>query len=167
MEGAWPPHHVGRSDAAGGVRVGRRPPLPSSRAIEAAWYRQIDGASSGAHRGDVRARPVRRRLSHLLDPSAPRRLRLRSQYAAAYVGIHYGWSRLYDPTLIGPIEAANHLDGFAPFQHPPPDAWLACPFHLLTLPLSRFIRPALAMHTYIAPPFSHYTPPRHDAPTLS
>ncbi len=47
-----------------------------------------------------------------------------SQYAAAYIGIHYGWSRLYDSALIGPIEAANHLDGFAPFQHPPPDAGL-------------------------------------------
>jgi glycosyl transferase family 87 len=68
-----------------------------------------------------------------------------SQYAAAYIGIHYGWSRLYDPTLIGPIEAANHLDGFAPFQHPPPDAWLAVPLLLLPLRWAGLIWQALVL----------------------
>jgi hypothetical protein len=68
-----------------------------------------------------------------------------SQWAAAYIGIHYGWSRLYDPTLIGPIEAANHLDGFAPFQHPPPDAWLAVPFLLLPLRWAGLIWQALLL----------------------
>jgi hypothetical protein len=68
-----------------------------------------------------------------------------SQYAAAYIGIHYGWSRLYDPSLIGPIEAANHLDGFAPFQHPPPDAWLAVPFLLLPLRWAGLIWQALLL----------------------
>jgi hypothetical protein len=73
-----------------------------------------------------------------------------SQYAAAYIGIHYGWSRLYDPTLIGPIEAANHLDGFAPFQHPPPDAWLAVPFLLLPLRWAGLIWQALVLAALIA-----------------
>jgi Glycosyltransferase family 87 len=73
-----------------------------------------------------------------------------SQYAAAYIGIHYGWSRLYDPTLIGPIEAANHLDGFAPFQHPPPDAWLAVPFLLLPLRWAGLIWQALLLATLVA-----------------
>jgi hypothetical protein len=72
-----------------------------------------------------------------------------SQYAAAYIGIHYGWSRLYDPTLIGPIEAANHLDGFAPFQHPPPDAWLAVPFLLLPLRWAGLIWQALLLAALI------------------
>ena len=73
-----------------------------------------------------------------------------SQYAAAYVGIHYGWSHLYDPALIGPIEAANHLDGFAPFQHPPPDAWLAVPFLLLPLRWAGIIWQALLLVALIA-----------------
>jgi glycosyl transferase family 87 len=73
-----------------------------------------------------------------------------SQYAAAYIGIHYGWSRLYDPTLIAPIEAANHLDGFAPFQHPPPDAWLAVPFLLLPLRWAGLIWQALGLAALIA-----------------
>ena len=73
-----------------------------------------------------------------------------SQWAAAYIGIHYGWSRLYDPTLIGPIEAANHLDGFAPFQHPPPDAWLAIPFLLLPLRWAGLIWQALLLIALIA-----------------
>jgi hypothetical protein len=73
-----------------------------------------------------------------------------SQYAAAYIGVHYGWSRLYDPTLIGPIEAANHLDGFAPFQHPPPDAWLAVPFLLLPLRWAALIWQALLLVALIA-----------------
>lgn len=68
-----------------------------------------------------------------------------SQYAAAYIGIHYGWSHLYDPALIGPIEAANHLDGFAPFQHPPPDAWLAVPFLLLPMRWAGLIWQALLL----------------------
>jgi len=73
-----------------------------------------------------------------------------SQYAAAYIGIHYGWSRLYDSALIGPIEAANHLDGFAPFQHPPPDAWLAVPFLLLPLRWAGLIWQALVLAALIA-----------------
>ena len=73
-----------------------------------------------------------------------------SQYAAAYIGIHYGWSRLYDSALIGPIEAANHLDGFAPFQHTPPDAWLAVPFLLLPLRWAGLIWQALVLAALIA-----------------
>ncbi len=73
-----------------------------------------------------------------------------SQWAAAYIGIHYGWNRLYDPTLIGPIEAANHLDGFAPFQHPPPDAWLAVPFLLLPLRWAGLIWQALVLAALVA-----------------
>gem|GEM_PF-4807320 len=73
-----------------------------------------------------------------------------SQWAAAYIGIHYGWSRLYDPTLIGPIEAANHLDGFAPFQHPPPDAWLAVPFLLLPLRWAGLVWQVLVLAALVA-----------------
>lgn len=56
-----------------------------------------------------------------------------SQYGAAYVAVHHGWSHLYDLPLLNQFELANHLDGLAPFQHPPPDAWLAVPFLLLPL----------------------------------
>src|SRR3989442_2634677 len=51
-----------------------------------------------------------------------------SQYGAAYIAVHHGWSHLYDLQLLHEFEAANHLDGLAPFQHPPPVAWLAVPF---------------------------------------
>jgi len=73
-----------------------------------------------------------------------------SQYAAAYIGVHYGWGHLYDTSLIGPIEAANHLDGYAPFQHPPPDAWLAVPFLLLPLRWAALIWQALLLGALVA-----------------
>jgi hypothetical protein len=85
-----------------------------------------------------------------------------SQYAAAYIGIHYGWSRLYDPALIGPIEAANHLDGFAPFQHPPPDAWLAVPFLLLPLRWAALIWQGLLLAALIAAALLMSAPRRWD-----
>jgi hypothetical protein len=85
-----------------------------------------------------------------------------SQWAAAYIGIHYGWSRLYDPTLIGPIEAANHLDGFAPFQHPPPDAWLAVPFLLLPLRWAGLIWQALLLAALVAAALLMSPPRRWD-----
>src|SRR5258708_34794543 len=51
---------------------------------------------------------------------------------------------------MGAIEAANHLDGFAPFQHPPPDAWLAIPFLLLPLRWAGLIWQALLLIALIA-----------------
>ena len=73
-----------------------------------------------------------------------------SQWAAAYIGVHYGWSHLYDQSLIAPIEVANHLDGFGPFQHPPPDAWLAVPFLLLPLRVAGLIWQALMLAALLA-----------------
>lgn len=54
-----------------------------------------------------------------------------SQYAAAYVGIHSGWSHIYDPVYLRPVENALGADGFSIFPHPPPVAWLAVPLALL------------------------------------
>src|SRR5258708_28720558 len=51
---------------------------------------------------------------------------------------------------MGAIEAANHLDGFAPFQHPPPDAWLAIPFLLLPLRWAGLLWAALLLIALIA-----------------
>ncbi len=55
-----------------------------------------------------------------------------AQYSAAFVGIHDGWSHIYDLRFLQPVEASNHLDGFSLFQHPVPVAWLAVP--LIGLP---------------------------------
>ena len=54
-----------------------------------------------------------------------------SIYAAGYVGINSGWSHIYDSQFLYPIEAANHLDGFAVFPNPPPVAWMVVPLALL------------------------------------
>jgi Glycosyltransferase family 87 len=54
-----------------------------------------------------------------------------AQYSAAFVGIHAGWSHIYDARFLQPVEAANHLDGFSLFQHPAPVAWLAVPLTVL------------------------------------
>ena len=54
-----------------------------------------------------------------------------SQYAAAYVGIHSGWSHIYDPAYLRPVETALGADGFSIFPHPPPVAWLAVPLAVL------------------------------------
>src|SRR5258708_14486461 len=51
---------------------------------------------------------------------------------------------------MGAIEAANHRDGFAPFRHPPPDAWLAVPFLLLPLRWAGLIWQALVLAALIA-----------------
>jgi len=73
-----------------------------------------------------------------------------SQYGAAYIAVHHGWSHLYDLQLLHEFEAANHLDGLAPFQHPPPDAWLALPFLLLPLRWAALVWQALLLVALIA-----------------
>lgn len=76
-----------------------------------------------------------------------------SQYGAAYVAMHHGWSHLYDLQPLHEFEAANHLDGLAPFQHPPPDAWLAVPFLLLPLRSAALVWQALLLAALIAAAF--------------
>jgi len=76
-----------------------------------------------------------------------------SQYGAAYVAVHHGWSHLYDLQPLHEFEAANHLDGLAPFQHPPPDAWLAVPFLLLPLRWAALVWQALLLAALIAAAF--------------
>jgi hypothetical protein len=73
-----------------------------------------------------------------------------SQYGAAYIAVHHGWSHLYDLQLLHQFEAANHLDGLAPFQHPPPVAWLAVPFLLLPLRWAALVWQALLLVALIA-----------------
>ncbi len=85
-----------------------------------------------------------------------------SQYGAAYVGVHYGWSHLYDLKLLEIFEAANHLDGFAPFQHPPPVAWLALPFLVLPLRAAALVWLALLLAALIAAASLIATPRRWD-----
>ena len=58
----------------------------------------------------------------------------RLYYAAAEVGLHHGWSRLYDLDLQRSAVAAAWPDPaarFFPFVSPPPLAWLAAPFTAL------------------------------------
>ena len=73
-----------------------------------------------------------------------------SQYGAAYVAVHHGWSHLYDLQLLHAFEEANHLDGLAPFQHPPPVAWLAVPFLVLPLRWAALVWQALLLAALIA-----------------
>lgn len=73
-----------------------------------------------------------------------------SQYGAAYIAVHHGWSHLYDLQLLHEFEAANHLDGLAPFQHPPPVAWLAVPFLVLPLRWAALVWQALLLLALIA-----------------
>jgi hypothetical protein len=73
-----------------------------------------------------------------------------SQYGAAYVAVHHGWSHLYDLPLLHEFEIANHLDGLAPFQHPPPVAWLALPFLLLPLRWAALVWQALLLVALVA-----------------
>ena len=73
-----------------------------------------------------------------------------SIYSAAFVGIHYGWSHIYDAGFTNPVEAANHLDGFAVFPNPPPVAWLAVPFALLPWRWAALIWQALLLAALIS-----------------
>lgn len=52
----------------------------------------------------------------------------RAYYAAAWVGTHDGWSRIYDATLTAAVALPG---GYLPFANPPPLAWLAAPLAAL------------------------------------
>src|SRR2546422_11207631 len=73
-----------------------------------------------------------------------------SQYGAAYIAVHHGWSHLYDLQLLHEFEAANHLDGLAPFQHLPPGAWRAVPFLVLPWRWAALVLQTLLLLSLIA-----------------
>jgi len=72
------------------------------------------------------------------------------QYSAAFVGIHDGWSHIYDARFLWPVESAIHLDGFGVFQHPPPIAWLAAPLTFLPFQWAAFVWEALMLAALVA-----------------
>lgn len=72
-----------------------------------------------------------------------------AQYSAAFVGIHNGWSHIYDSGFLRPVEAANHLDGFSLFQHPAPVAWLAVPLTVLPFQWAALVWQALLLTALI------------------
>jgi len=61
-----------------------------------------------------------------------------SQYAAASVGLHSGWSQIYDPGELKRFEQAFGAQ-FSIYLHPPPVAWLAVPLTALPFPLAALL----------------------------
>jgi Glycosyltransferase family 87 len=81
-------------------------------------------------------------------------------FAAALVGIHDGWSHLYDQSAIA-IEQKDVVPGLwaQPYLSPPPVAWLAAPF--TTLPFwAAFTIWAVGMFAALALAFAWASPTR-------
>jgi len=67
-----------------------------------------------------------------------------SQYAAASVGMHFGWSHIYDHQYLQRAEAAFGAQ-FSLYLHPPPVAWLAVPLATLPFPVAAVIWQAVLL----------------------
>ncbi len=67
-----------------------------------------------------------------------------SQYAAASVGVRFGWSHIYDHQYLQRAEAAFGAP-FSLYLHPPPVAWLAAPLTFLSFPIAALIWQAILL----------------------
>jgi hypothetical protein len=85
-------------------------------------------------------------------------------YVAAEAGIRYGWSSIYDVSVLRSLSSSfpagqNYVNSALPYIHPPILAWLIAPLTLLPLPVayalwSGLLFAALVWAWYIAAPYS-------------
>jgi hypothetical protein len=73
----------------------------------------------------------------------------RLYYAAAVVGLTYGWSHLYDPALQVAVTGRLHIF-FQPFINPPAMAWLAVPFTFLPFQVGHVVWTVLLLAALFA-----------------
>ena len=85
-------------------------------------------------------------------------------YVAAEAGIRYGWSSIYDVSVLRSLSSSfpagqNYINSALPYIHPPILAWLIAPLTALPLPVayavwSALLLAALVLAWYIAAPYS-------------
>jgi Glycosyltransferase family 87 len=85
-------------------------------------------------------------------------------YVAAEAGIRYGWSSIYDVSVLRSLSSSfpagqNYINSALPYIHPPILAWLIAPLTALPLPVayaiwSALLLAALVWAWYIAAPYS-------------
>ena len=85
-------------------------------------------------------------------------------YVAAEAGIRYGWSSIYDLSVLRSLSSSfpagqNYINSALPYIHPPILAWLIAPLTALPLPVayalwSGLLLAALVWAWYIAAPYS-------------
>jgi hypothetical protein len=85
-------------------------------------------------------------------------------YVAAEAGIRYGWSSIYDVSVLRSLSSSfpagqNYISSALPYIHPPILAWLIAPLTLLPLPVayalwSGVLLAALLSAWYVAAPYS-------------
>ena len=84
-------------------------------------------------------------------------------YVAAEAGIRYGWSSIYDVSVLRSLSSSfpagqNYINSALPYIHPPILAWLIAPLTALPLPVayalwSGLLLAALVWAWYIAAPY--------------
>jgi hypothetical protein len=85
-------------------------------------------------------------------------------YVAAEAGIRYGWSSIYDVSVLRSLSSSfpagqNYINSATPYIHPPILAWLIAPLTALPLPMAYalwagLLLAALVWAWYIAAPYS-------------